>query len=174
MREALQQLRGEGFVIFEPNRGARVRAIDADFVRDIYEIEELIEPYLTRWFVGQSTQDDMARLEGIEAEIEQLNFSDPPRHAVLDTAFHMLMYRRHPNRHAVDIWWRHREILRAISIDYGTSLKRQRDVIVEHRELLAALGDHDEAAAVEVIARHVRGSGLHISDRIRMARARAD
>ena len=38
VREALQLLRGEGFVIFVPNRGARVRPIDQDFVRDIYEI----------------------------------------------------------------------------------------------------------------------------------------
>src|SRR3712207_6602251 len=39
VREALQQLRGEGFVIMTPNRGARVRPIDEDFVRDIAEIE---------------------------------------------------------------------------------------------------------------------------------------
>ena len=55
-REALQLLRGEGFVIFTPNRGARVRPIDQDFVRDIYEIGVLIEPALTRWFVGMATR----------------------------------------------------------------------------------------------------------------------
>src|SRR5215203_7197429 len=51
VREALQQLRGEGFVIMTPNRGARVMPIDDQFVRDIYEMEMLIEPYLTRWYV---------------------------------------------------------------------------------------------------------------------------
>ena len=55
VREALQLLRGEGFVIFAPNRGARVRPIDQDFVRDISEIGVLIEPALTRWFVGMAT-----------------------------------------------------------------------------------------------------------------------
>ncbi|MET0742789.1 MAG: GntR family transcriptional regulator, partial [Microvirga sp.] len=49
VREALQQLRGEGFVVMTPNRGARVRPIDEAFVRDICEIEVLIEPALTRW-----------------------------------------------------------------------------------------------------------------------------
>jgi len=34
VREALQQLRGEGLVVIEPNRGASVRRIDAGFVRD--------------------------------------------------------------------------------------------------------------------------------------------
>ena len=55
VREVLQLLRGEGFVVFNRNRGARVRPIDRDFVRDIYEIGVLIEPALTRWFVGMAT-----------------------------------------------------------------------------------------------------------------------
>jgi len=36
VREVLQLLRGEGFVVFTRNRGARVRPIDRDFIRDIY------------------------------------------------------------------------------------------------------------------------------------------
>ncbi len=46
VREALQLLRGEGFVIFTLNRGARVRPIDEEFIRNIYEISALIEPAL--------------------------------------------------------------------------------------------------------------------------------
>src|SRR5689334_21221403 len=55
VREALQQLPDEAFMLMEPNRGARVRPIDADFVRDIIEIEMLIEAALTRWFVTIAT-----------------------------------------------------------------------------------------------------------------------
>ena len=66
VREALQQLRGEGFVLIEPNRGARVRPIDADFVRDIIEIEMLIEPALTRWFVSIVSDADILELERIQ------------------------------------------------------------------------------------------------------------
>ncbi len=63
VREALQQLRGEGFVVMMPNRGARVRTIDETFVRDIFEIEVLIEPALTRWFVGLATKADLDTLK---------------------------------------------------------------------------------------------------------------
>ena len=80
VREALQQLRGEGFVLMEPNRGARVRPIDADFVRDIIEIEVLIEPALTRWFVSIAGDSDIIELEAIQAEIEANNFEDRTRH----------------------------------------------------------------------------------------------
>ena len=76
VREALQLLRGEGFVTFVANRGARVRPIDQDFVRDIYEIGVLIEPALTRWFVNMATGEDIAELERIQALIEENNFAD--------------------------------------------------------------------------------------------------
>ena len=173
VREALQQLRGEGFVVFSHNRGARVRAIDEEFVRDIYEMEELIEPYLTRWFVNVVTDADIARLEDMQADIEALNFADLSKHSVLDTRFHRIVYDRHYNRHAFEMWWKHREILGAISRGYPLSLGRRKAVLKEHRQLIAALKDHDEARAAEVILAHVHGSGQHILEQMRAARHRA-
>ena len=168
VREALQQLRGEGLVVFSPNRGARVREIDEDFVRDIYEIETLIEPYLARWFVGVCTDSDIAALEVIQSEIARLNFTDMARHSELDTQFHRRMYALHYNRHAVDLWWSHRELLGAINADHQISLRRQREVLQEHQALIAALRDHDEDRAARIITQHVRGSGKHIIDRLRV------
>lgn len=169
VREALQQLRGEGFVIMEPNRGARVRPIDEDFVRDIIEIEVLIEPALTRWFVSIFTDADIADLEAVQDEIEALNFSDRKRHGQLDTAFHQLIYDRHYNRHAAELWWKHREILRAISRRYPTSISRRQAVLSEHRELIAAIKAQDADRAAAVVARHVEGSGRHIIEQMGVA-----
>lgn len=170
VREALQQLRGEGLVVMAPNRGARVRVIDEDFVRDIYEMEVLIEPYLVRWFVGQCSQTDIARLEALQDEMEALNFTDLGRQSTLDSEFHWLTYERHYNRHALDLWWRHREILRIINRDQDVSMRRRRDVIVQHRALIAAFRDQDEERAARVLADHVRGSGEHIVNRMRAER----
>ena len=77
VREVLQLLRGEGFVIFTRNRGARVRPIDRDFIRDIYEICVLIEPSLTRWFVGMATEADIAELEAVRAEVAAAGIDKP-------------------------------------------------------------------------------------------------
>jgi DNA-binding GntR family transcriptional regulator len=167
VREALQQLRGEGFVVMTPNRGARVRPIDHDFIRDIYEIEMLVEPSLTKWFVGMATDEDIVALEQIQAEIEANNFVDQALHGRLDTRFHGLMYGRHYNQHAAELWWKHREILRAISSRFPTTLARRAAVIREHRDLIVQVraGDADGAAAA--IARHVEGSGKHILEQMR-------
>ena len=170
IREALQQLRGEGFVVMEPNRGARVVAIDEDFVRDIIEIEMLIEPALTKWFVSIVADTDIAELEAAQAAIETLNFADARQHGELDTRFHQLIYDRHYNRHAAELWWKHREILRAISRRFPTSLSRRQAVLREHRELIDAIRAQDADRAASVVARHVEGSGRHIIEQMGVAR----
>jgi DNA-binding GntR family transcriptional regulator len=171
VREALQLLRGEGFVVFSPNRGARVRPIDQDFVRDIYEIGVLIEPALTRWFVGMATDDDIAELERIQDLIEENNFADPMRHSELDTAFHTVMYQRHYNRHAAELWWKHREVLRAVSRRFNFTRARRATVMREHRELIGHVKAQDADKAAETIARHVEGSGRHVLEQMRALNA---
>lgn len=170
VREALHQLRGEGFVTMAPNRGARVRPMDEDFIRDIYEIEVLIEPMLTKWFVRIATDAEIQLIEDLCVRMEKLNYSDPPLHGDLDTQFHHAMYHRHYNRHAVDLWWKHREILKAMSRRYPTSMARRVAVLKEHRDLLEAIKAHDEDKAGAVIAAHVEGSGKHIIGQMATAR----
>jgi len=150
-----------------------VRPIDADFVRDIIEIEMLIEPALTKWFVSVVSEKDIAELEAKQAEIEALNFADPAAHGRLDTQFHQLMYDRHYNRHAAELWWKHREILRAISRRYPTSLSRRQAVLSEHRELIARIRAQDAEGAAAVVERHVEGSGRHIIEQMGIAQRKA-
>jgi len=171
VREALQLLRAQGFVVIAHNKGARVRPIDQEFVRDIYEIGVLIEPALTRWFVNMATDEDIATLEELQDEIEANNFADPVLHSELDTQFHTVMYERHYNRLASEIWWKHREVLRAVARRINFTLARRAQVVRDHRELihLVKSGEADKAAAL--VAQHVDGSGRHILEQMRAATA---
>ena len=151
-----------------PNRGARVRPIDHDFIRDIYEIEMLIEPALTHWFVGMATDADIVALEQIQARDRGQQFRRPgPARAARYASFTASCTSRHYNQHAAELWWKHREILRAISSRFPTTLTRRAAVVREHRELIEQIraGDADGAAAA--IARHVEGSGRHILEQMR-------
>ena len=95
-----------------PNRGARVRPIDEEFIRDIYEIEMLIEPALTKWFVGMATDRDIAELGAACSEIEANSPADPVRQAGgLTRSSTCWMYGRYYDRYAADLWWKHREIV---------------------------------------------------------------
>jgi DNA-binding GntR family transcriptional regulator len=167
IREALQMLRGEGFVMFSPNRGARVRPIDHDFVRNIYEISALIEPALTHWFVGMATDADIAELERIQRVIEENNFVDAVLHSGLDVQFHTVVYQRHYNRHAAEIWWKHRQVLRSVTQRLPYTLARRSQVLREHRELIEFVKAGEADKAADCIRRHVEGSGRHILEQMR-------
>lgn len=173
VREALRQLRGEGFVVITPNRGARVRPMDGDFVRDISDIEMLLEPYFTRWFVEVATRSDIERLERIQARIEELAFADRERFSALDTEFHSVFYERHFNTHALEMWWRHREILGALSRHNRYAKWREDAIIDEHRRLIDAVRRHDVEEAARVVEMHVRGSGRHLVEQMQARKAGA-
>ncbi len=83
IREALQQLQGEGLVTIIPNRGARVRKIDHGFVNNIYDLRITIESYLIQeacksnnidWVDelkrAQDVYDSMIEIEDIPRLIE--------------------------------------------------------------------------------------------------------
>jgi DNA-binding GntR family transcriptional regulator len=167
VREALQLLRAQGFVLIVHNKSARVRPIDQEFVRDIYEIGVLIEPTLTRWFVGMATANDLAELERLLLAMEANNFADQILHSELDTQFHALMYERHYNRLAAEMWWKHREVLRAVARRFTITLARRAQVAREHRELFQLIKEGKADSAAALIQQHVEGSGRHILEQMR-------
>jgi DNA-binding GntR family transcriptional regulator len=172
VREALQQLRGEGLVVIEANRGARVRQVDADLVRDIAEIEALVEPFLTAWFVEVATEEDIVELKAVQAEIETLSPEDRDAKSRLDERFHRIIYERHHNRLAVTTWHGHREIIRLIARQYPFSAGRLSQTNEEHRAIIAAISRHDPADAAEWARRHAEMSGRNLVEQMRMAELR--
>lgn len=173
VREALQQLRGEGLVLFAPNQGARVRPIDMEFVRDVAEVGYLLEPYLLKLFVETASDEDIAELERIQDEIEALNFADKPRHTDLNNTFHETMYERHYNRVAFGVWKQHREIMGSISTRIPIAMGRQESILKEHRALIAAIKAQDVEKAVQVLKQHIGDAGRHLVDQLRIEQTRA-
>ena len=168
VREALQLLRGEGFVIFAPNRGARVRPIDQDFVRDIYEIGVLIEPALTRWFVGMATRRGHRRTR---------THPGPDRRKQLRRPVHGTASSTPPSTPSCTSGTTTAtppscggSIARCCAPSAGASISRSRgapQIMREHRELIALIKAGDADKAAELIARHVEGSGRHILEQMR-------
>lgn len=173
VREALQQLRGEGFVVFTKNRGARVRPIDEDFMRNMYEITTLLEPYMLRFFVDTATDADIARLEEIQAEIEAVGLEDPLVYNPLDDAFHAVLNARHYNPVAVEIWLHRRETLRAVSMKIPFTRSRRESIIRQHRGLIDCVRRHDADAAAVLIVEHINSAAEHTIQSLRAARAQS-
>ena len=171
VREALHQLQGEGIVVISPNRGARVRQLGEDFVRSVYELRALIEPYLTRWFVEHATDAEICEMESIQDRIETLQH-DFAGYRDLNEQFHGIVYGRHYNREAVELEFRQREVMFILNRRFAISRARWQASMREHRAIIDAIKRQDADGAAKVTERHALGAGEHLIQHMRAERAR--
>lgn len=168
VREALRILQGEGYVEFEANKGATVRRIDFNTVRDTYEVLRLIEPYFVGWFAEYATEAAIAELEQIQDRIEAA--TDLTRRVItpLDNLFHNHMADFHYNKRAAALWKSQRAALQVFTFRLPIGRSRHKSICEEHRALIAACRNHDPDRATEVIRVHIDHAGQHLYEQIRM------
>lgn len=158
IREALKQLQGEGFVTVSPNSGARVALFEFNSLRDVFEILQLLEPYLMAWFVEEHTLADRLELKELLTKMETANDRE---YRILDTQFHWLTVKNHYNHKAIDLWRRNRLILLAMQSSVKLSSTRIKQSIEEHKQILTALEERDVNAVLAVMTEHIDNSGKY-------------
>jgi DNA-binding GntR family transcriptional regulator len=163
VREALRQLESEGLVTYQANRGATVRALTTDEIREIYEIRATLETAAVRRATPLLSADTLIRARQLLDRAEQA--SDDAEWGLLDIEFHQLVYDlEHRPRlqelitgllRRVDRYW----------LSQGLMLKHRATFDAEHRSLLAAIEARDAERAAEVLEAHLVGaSDLLVAD----------
>jgi len=148
VREALQQLQGEGLVIIHPNRGAEVRSIDAAMISHMYDIGAAIDGILARRCASMATAEQIATLWEIQLRMEQLDEAgDIVGRGALNGAFHSELGIVAGNTEAFEIRRRHHVLIGVIRLIYGHSAGRFEAVRLEHRAIIEAIERGDENAA---------------------------
>lgn len=170
VREALRLLQGEGIVTIVPNKGATVSDLNADSLRDIFEILQLLEPYFVESFAKSCTEADLVKLEYIQAKLEDTSVEDRSAFTKLDGEFHSLIARKHYNDRAYAIWELQRKTLSILTMNISIARARYLDIIREHRELIEAFRNNDTEAALDIIKLHVRGAGDQMYLQLKAAR----
>ncbi len=159
VREALRLLQGEGIVTIAQNKGATVAKFDADALRDIFEVLQLLEPYFVETFAKSCTEADLKALEDIQAALEATPIEEKKTFTELDLQFHEYVARKHYNWRALSIWRLQRRILNALAMNVPISRARHGEILREHRTLITAFRDSDTEAALACIKQHVKGAG---------------
>jgi DNA-binding GntR family transcriptional regulator len=167
VRGALRELQGEGLVVIEPNRGARVRTIDANFVENLFEIRTVLEVMMVRRAAQRCTPGDVAELQGIEAVLEKNVGAQDFAAAISDNRrFHQAINRIADNVDALPILDRHWLLLSALWRTHGYAENRFAGVSSDHRHLIAALAAHDQEAAAVLMGAHATKARLELVARI--------
>ncbi len=158
IREALKQLQGEGFVTVSPNSGARVALFEYNTLRDVFEILQLLEPYLMAWFVEEHTAEECMELKAL---VNRMETASDREYRILDTEFHWLTYKNHYNHKAIDLWRRNRLILLAMQSNVKLNTTRIKQSIEEHKQMINALEERDVDSVLRVMGKHIGNSGKY-------------
>jgi DNA-binding GntR family transcriptional regulator len=155
IREALRQLQGEGVLVLTPNRGARVRGVHADIVRNIFDMRIAIEAMLARRAARAIDARGIARLEAIEDEFEaKARTKDFRALLALNRQFHSVINDAAQNPEAEAVLDRHRRLIAALWMLHGYGDDRPAGVISDHRHIIAALAAHDADVAAALAMAH--------------------
>jgi DNA-binding GntR family transcriptional regulator len=168
IREALNQLEGEGLIIIRPNRGAVVRTIEPTFIQELYEIRLGLEPMLVAKCAACATPRDIEAIEAIEVVFERA-VERHDRGAIIqqNSIFHATIYQIRPNIEALRLMSRQSALMCTIRHQYGFEGTRLPQIVEEHRTLIDALRCRDSAAAEAIERRHISHSLADILDRYR-------
>jgi DNA-binding GntR family transcriptional regulator len=69
VREAIRQLEAEGALQYSPNRGVRVSEVNSAAVKEIYLMRAELEDLATRLAVPRLSQQDILRIQALQAQI---------------------------------------------------------------------------------------------------------
>jgi DNA-binding GntR family transcriptional regulator len=156
VREAFQELQGEGLITLRMNKGAIVNNIDRKFVQDIFETRILMESEAAARAAGNGMETDalLSRLYELRDHFEQLNKEDYIR---LNQDIHMSIWNAADNhqlkKYLLEMW-------------NGPSVSGSREAEKEHyrystREhiaILLAIRDGKEKDARKAMAQHITRS----------------
>jgi len=155
IREALQQLQGEGLIIIEPHKGAYVRKVDREFVSNIYDIRRVIEVFLTQQSLRSITDKDIHQLEKIQQYYERaVAKEDVGALLNYNKQFHTAIYKLAHNEEAMRIIEGHWQLINGLRLSFSPKADRMKEIIQEHRDILQALSARDEALLTSAAVTH--------------------
>ena len=167
IREALSQLEGEGLVAIEANRGAVARKIDANFVREVYEIRRELEPMLVERATEHIDSSILSEISQIEADFEKAAAAGRVEGVIdLNRRFHNRIYAVRPNTEAIRLLAQHGATLSIMRELLGFGTERLDSIVAEHRNLIDACARHDARTARAVAWLHITNSMNNMLDRL--------
>lgn len=157
IREALVRLRDERLIAIVPQLGTFVSYISPQAVSDAHFIREALECAAIRETAIVATEDDIASLEeNLRAQERADERGDFDAFYVLDEEFHRVLCDLSGHATVWSVSQRakgHLNRIRRLSIPMPTYIG---EMIAEHRDVVAAVAEHDPDLAEERLRHHLR------------------
>ncbi len=168
VREAIHLLEKEMLVKQEPGRGVVVAGITLKQLRDVLEVRGMLEELAVQLACRRAREEDFALLnkkaESFARAVEE--GKDVTVLAGRDVAFHDVIYRMTDNDRLIqlvaDLW----EQIYRYRIEFLKDARHGETLVREHQELVRALRERNEEAAVRTARLHIANQELAIVSRL--------
>jgi DNA-binding GntR family transcriptional regulator len=149
VREALRTLRGEGMVQLEPHRGHVVVPLTRGDIEDIFWLQGTIAKELAATAASRITAAEIDELERLNDSLATaVEHSAPEEIVDAEFAFHRA-FNRAAGR--IKLAWFLLHVARYLPGEiYASDAQWGAGAVASHRELIAALREHDVDAAVRL------------------------
>lgn len=165
MRDALRQLETEGLLEAAPRRGLVVATLDQQRVTEIYTVRSVLESLAARLAARHATEAEIAMLRQNVNRQEETPLDDVEAQLQLNHQFHDIIYRASRNRYLLAALHTLETPLALLKGTTYASRGRPEEALEQHRQLLAAIEQRDDALAEQLASEHVQAA-----ERIRLMR----
>jgi len=142
-------------VVQTPNCGARVRAVDVEFVRNIFDLRIAIESMLARRAAERIKRKDVVALEAVQRSLETcLAARDFAGALAANRVFHRTINAAAGNPEASALLDRHWRLIAALWNVYGYGEERGAGVISDHHQMIQAFATRDPDVAACLAMAH--------------------
>lgn len=163
VREAIRQLELEGLVAYIPNKGAIVKGLSSEDIKDIFDIRMKIEGLAAKRAASNITPAQLKELnEVVEFEEFYTNKGDTEQILKLDTKFHEIIFRASGSR-LLDrtLTSFHHYIQRARNLSLKDR-ERAKNALIEHMAILKAIEQGDKDKAEALMSEHIKNASENI------------
>lgn len=160
IREALQLLSRDGWVIYEVYKGAVVRTFEIDYVMNVQKVRKALEILAIEDAVLNINDDDVDKLSEVldEQEHSLINY-DPTEFMRLDRVFHEIIYGLSNNEVLLNLLKNINDIIRFFGIKVLMLPERNKATLSEHRAVVTALKERNLELAKNAMENHMLMTG---------------
>lgn len=156
VREALARLASDGLVTLQPHRGAIVSHLSPSEIDEIYELRELLDPYVASRAALVASESQIAKIRknaeaGVDAGLSPSELFETNRR------FHLAIYEACGNQRMVLLFeslWNSVTAIRMFDV-YAQDPDEMATMNTEHQAIAEALAARDADRSFELVKRHV-------------------
>lgn len=157
VREAIRLLEADGLVSHAPRTGASIRSLDYSEVTELYEMRTMLEATAARLAARTASEVELQELEALNGEMAEAQ-TDVARLYELNHQFHQVLVDAARNRYLSHSMAALQKTLLILGPSTMQDASRATEAIEEHRTIIAAMRDRDEARAEAAMRLHMQGA----------------